>query len=132
MNTQDNTLWQYQNFFRKKRSDIPFLNGTAITDDQKVNLLAATFQNNFTDNFGECFFDILLTSDMARKKSQANQRRKRLDKFPSPDQTPYSKLPPIALVESHHPTPPRPASTPKDNDSIMELAPPSSTNNSRP
>ncbi|GFT13603.1 probable RNA-directed DNA polymerase from transposon X-element [Trichonephila clavipes] len=49
-NAQDNSLWQYQNFFRKKRSDIPSLNGTAITDEQKANLLAVTFQNNFTDN----------------------------------------------------------------------------------
>ncbi|GFV98392.1 hypothetical protein TNCV_623511 [Trichonephila clavipes] len=50
MNTQDNTLWLYQKIFRKKRSDIPSLNGAAITDEQKANLLAATFQNNFTNN----------------------------------------------------------------------------------
>ncbi|GFY70247.1 hypothetical protein TNIN_392701, partial [Trichonephila inaurata madagascariensis] len=68
-----------------------------------------------------------------RKKSQANQHRKRLDKFTSPDRRSYDTLPPIALVESHHPTPPRPASTqPKDNDNIMELTLHSSTNNSRP
>ncbi|GFW91822.1 hypothetical protein TNCV_3400821 [Trichonephila clavipes] len=40
MNTQDNTLWQYQKCFRKKRSDIPSLKGAAITDEQKSNLLA--------------------------------------------------------------------------------------------
>ncbi|GFY13708.1 hypothetical protein TNCV_4960781 [Trichonephila clavipes] len=50
MNTQDNILWQSQKFFRKKRSDVPSLNGAAITDKQKTNLLAASFQNNFTDN----------------------------------------------------------------------------------
>ncbi|GFS50525.1 hypothetical protein TNCV_3197201 [Trichonephila clavipes] len=50
MNTQDNTIWQYQKFFRKKRSDIPSLNDAAITDEQKANLLAETFQSNFTDN----------------------------------------------------------------------------------
>ncbi|GFV09357.1 zinc finger protein [Trichonephila clavipes] len=44
MNTQDNTLWQYQKYFRKKRSDIPSLNNTAITDEQKAELLAETFQ----------------------------------------------------------------------------------------
>ncbi|GFX71537.1 hypothetical protein TNCV_2695251 [Trichonephila clavipes] len=53
MKTQDNTLWQYQKFFRKKLSDIPSLNGAAITDEEKANLLVATFQNNFTDNFSE-------------------------------------------------------------------------------
>ncbi|GFW46412.1 uncharacterized protein TNCV_4811001 [Trichonephila clavipes] len=57
MNTQDNTLWQYQKYFRKKRSDIPSLNNTAITDKQKAELLAETFQSNFTDNIRPANFN---------------------------------------------------------------------------
>ncbi|GFX48763.1 hypothetical protein TNCV_3479471 [Trichonephila clavipes] len=70
---------------------------------------------------------------MARKKSQANQHRKSIDKFTSPDRTSHAILPTISHVESHDPTPPRPASTPPmDNDYFMELTLPSSTNNLRP
>ncbi|GFV45676.1 probable RNA-directed DNA polymerase from transposon X-element [Trichonephila clavipes] len=62
MNTQDNTLWQYQNFFRKKRSDIPSLNNTAITDEQKAELLAKTFQGNFTENIRPTNFNTNIDS----------------------------------------------------------------------
>ncbi|GFS49294.1 putative RNA-directed DNA polymerase from transposon X-element [Trichonephila clavipes] len=68
MNTQDNTLWQYQKYFRKKRSDIPSLNNTAITDKQKTELLAETFQSNFTDNIRPANFntniDVLVTNTL--------------------------------------------------------------------
>ncbi|GFY33007.1 uncharacterized protein TNCV_2877561 [Trichonephila clavipes] len=52
-NTTDNSLWQCQNFFRKKRSNIPNLNshsGIANNDEQKANLLALTFKNNFIES----------------------------------------------------------------------------------
>ncbi|GFX03203.1 hypothetical protein TNCV_1700871 [Trichonephila clavipes] len=69
---------------------------------------------------------------MARKKSQANQHRKRIDKFTSPDRTSHATMRAIAHVESHNPTPSRPASTPAmDKDNFMELTLPPSTNNSR-
>ncbi|GFT00490.1 RNA-directed DNA polymerase from mobile element jockey [Trichonephila clavipes] len=53
LNTTDNTLWQCQKFFRKKRSSIPNLissSGPACSDDQKANLLAITLKDNFTEN----------------------------------------------------------------------------------
>ncbi|GFT16814.1 hypothetical protein TNCV_1334131 [Trichonephila clavipes] len=43
LSTQDNSLWALQKFLKNKRSDIPALNcstGTAVTDDQKANILA--------------------------------------------------------------------------------------------
>ncbi|GFT68091.1 transposable element Tc1 transposase [Trichonephila clavipes] len=53
LNTTDNSLWQCQKFFRKKRSSIPNLissSGHACSDDQKANLLAITLKDNFTEN----------------------------------------------------------------------------------
>ncbi|GFT71618.1 RNA-directed DNA polymerase from mobile element jockey [Trichonephila clavipes] len=53
LNTTDNSLWQCQKFFRKKRSSIPNLissSGPACSDDQKANLLAITLKDNFTEN----------------------------------------------------------------------------------
>ncbi|GFU02569.1 RNA-directed DNA polymerase from mobile element jockey [Trichonephila clavipes] len=53
LNTSDNSLWQCQRFFRKKRSNIPSLtrsSGVANSDDQKANTLASTLQNNFSEN----------------------------------------------------------------------------------
>ncbi|GFS52354.1 probable RNA-directed DNA polymerase from transposon BS [Trichonephila clavipes] len=53
LNTRDNSLWQCQRFFRKKRSNIPSLtssSGVANSDDQKANILASTLQNNFSEN----------------------------------------------------------------------------------
>ncbi|GFX26152.1 probable RNA-directed DNA polymerase from transposon X-element [Trichonephila clavipes] len=50
---QDNSLWQMQKHFRKKRSNIPNLtspSGIASTDEQKANLIANTFTDNFTEN----------------------------------------------------------------------------------
>ncbi|GFS67365.1 RNA-directed DNA polymerase from mobile element jockey [Trichonephila clavipes] len=74
MNTQDNTLWQYQKYFRKKRSDIPSLNNTAITDEQKAELLAETFQDSnfinpnqfgFTKRLSTCHPLLRLTKKIA-------------------------------------------------------------------
>ncbi|GFS97388.1 RNA-directed DNA polymerase from mobile element jockey [Trichonephila clavipes] len=74
MNTQDNTLWQYQKYFRKKRSDIPSLNNTAITDEQKAELLAETFQDSnfinpnqfgFTKRLSTCHPLLRLTEKIA-------------------------------------------------------------------
>ncbi|GFU12820.1 probable RNA-directed DNA polymerase from transposon BS [Trichonephila clavipes] len=53
LETQDNSLWQMQKYFRKKRSDIPNLtgpNGIASNDEQKANLIANTFIDNYTEN----------------------------------------------------------------------------------
>ncbi|GFS64140.1 hypothetical protein TNCV_3945071 [Trichonephila clavipes] len=53
LNTQDNSFWNIQNFFKNKRVDIPALHtasGIAITDDQKANLIAKTLKDNFTEN----------------------------------------------------------------------------------
>ncbi|GFV83592.1 probable RNA-directed DNA polymerase from transposon X-element [Trichonephila clavipes] len=53
LNTTDNSLWQCQKYFRKKRSSVPNLNsssGLACSDDQKANLLAITLKDNFTEN----------------------------------------------------------------------------------
>ncbi|GFX83046.1 hypothetical protein TNCV_5001941 [Trichonephila clavipes] len=53
LNTQDNSLWAVQKFFKNKRSDIPSLHcttGTAITDKQKADILAESILNNFTEN----------------------------------------------------------------------------------
>ncbi|GFX64561.1 probable RNA-directed DNA polymerase from transposon X-element [Trichonephila clavipes] len=50
---QDNSLWQMQKLLRKKRSNIPNLNsssGIASTDEQKANLIANAFTDNFTEN----------------------------------------------------------------------------------
>ncbi|GFX93114.1 RNA-directed DNA polymerase from mobile element jockey [Trichonephila clavipes] len=49
LETQDNSLWRMQKYFRKKRSDIPNLtgpNGIASNDEQKANLIANT--DNYT------------------------------------------------------------------------------------
>ncbi|GFX83029.1 probable RNA-directed DNA polymerase from transposon BS [Trichonephila clavipes] len=53
LETQDNSLWRMQKYFRKKRSDIPNLtgpNGIASNDEQKANLIANTFIDNYTEN----------------------------------------------------------------------------------
>ncbi|GFV61480.1 probable RNA-directed DNA polymerase from transposon X-element [Trichonephila clavipes] len=53
LNTADNSLWGTQKFFKNKRPKIPPLNcasGTAVTDQQKANLLATNIKNNFVEN----------------------------------------------------------------------------------
>ncbi|GFW59883.1 RNA-directed DNA polymerase from mobile element jockey [Trichonephila clavipes] len=53
LNTADNSLWRMQKFFKNKRPKIPPLNcatGTAVTDQQKANLLATNIKNNFVEN----------------------------------------------------------------------------------
>ncbi|GFX02801.1 probable RNA-directed DNA polymerase from transposon X-element [Trichonephila clavipes] len=53
LNTTDNSLWRTQKFFKSKRPKIPPLNcatGTAVTDQQKANLLATNIKNNFIQN----------------------------------------------------------------------------------
>ncbi|GFW84556.1 probable RNA-directed DNA polymerase from transposon X-element [Trichonephila clavipes] len=53
LETQDNSLWHMQKYFRKKRSDIPNLtgpNGIASNDEQKANLIANTLIDNYTEN----------------------------------------------------------------------------------
>ncbi|GFW98318.1 RNA-directed DNA polymerase from mobile element jockey [Trichonephila clavipes] len=53
LNTADNSLWRTQKFFKNKRPKIPPLNcatGTAVTDQQKANLLATNMKNNFVEN----------------------------------------------------------------------------------
>ncbi|GFX65633.1 probable RNA-directed DNA polymerase from transposon X-element [Trichonephila clavipes] len=53
LNTQDNSLWHTQKCFRKNRLTIPNLNyscGIASKDDQKANLIANTFEDNYTEN----------------------------------------------------------------------------------
>ncbi|GFV46664.1 RNA-directed DNA polymerase from mobile element jockey, partial [Trichonephila clavipes] len=53
LNAQDNSLWAVQKFLKNKRSDIPPLNcstGTAVTDNQKANILAESILDNFTEN----------------------------------------------------------------------------------
>ncbi|GFX23374.1 RNA-directed DNA polymerase from mobile element jockey [Trichonephila clavipes] len=57
LNTRDNSLWQCQKFFRKKRSNIPSLSsssGVANSDEQKANTLASTLKNNFSENKRPC------------------------------------------------------------------------------
>ncbi|GFW18047.1 RNA-directed DNA polymerase from mobile element jockey [Trichonephila clavipes] len=47
------SLWRTQKFFKCKRPKIPPLNcatGTAVTDQQKANLLATNIKNNFIGN----------------------------------------------------------------------------------
>ncbi|GFY28223.1 hypothetical protein TNCV_4395571 [Trichonephila clavipes] len=89
MNTQDNTLWQHQKYFRKKRSDIPSLNNTAITDEQKAELLAETFQSNFTDNIRPANFntniDALVTNTLENF-------------FTNPPSTPITPTDPIEII----------------------------------
>ncbi|GFV49204.1 probable RNA-directed DNA polymerase from transposon X-element [Trichonephila clavipes] len=53
LNTTDNSLWRTQKFFKNKRPKIPPLNcatGTAVTDQQKANLLATNIKYNFIEN----------------------------------------------------------------------------------
>ncbi|GFV75495.1 RNA-directed DNA polymerase from mobile element jockey [Trichonephila clavipes] len=53
LNTADNSLWRTQRFFKNKRLKIPSLNcatGTAVTDQQKANLLVTNIKNNFVEN----------------------------------------------------------------------------------
>ncbi|GFY00238.1 RNA-directed DNA polymerase from mobile element jockey [Trichonephila clavipes] len=53
LETQENCLWQMQKHFRKKRSNIPNLTsptGIANNDEQKANLIANTFIDNYTEN----------------------------------------------------------------------------------
>ncbi|GFT96070.1 probable RNA-directed DNA polymerase from transposon BS [Trichonephila clavipes] len=89
MNTQDNTLWQYQKYFRKKRPNMPSLNNTAITDEQKAELLAKTFQSNFTDNKRPANFntniDALVTNTLENF-------------FSNPPPTPITPTDPIEII----------------------------------
>ncbi|GFS92051.1 hypothetical protein TNCV_1190391 [Trichonephila clavipes] len=52
LNTLDNSSWQCQEFFRKKRSNIPslFSSGVANSDEQKANILVLTLKENFAEN----------------------------------------------------------------------------------
>ncbi|GFW79516.1 putative RNA-directed DNA polymerase from transposon X-element [Trichonephila clavipes] len=53
LNTADNSLWRTQRFFKNRRPKIPPPNcatGTAVTDQQKANLLATNIKNNFVEN----------------------------------------------------------------------------------
>ncbi|GFW58230.1 hypothetical protein TNCV_2634041 [Trichonephila clavipes] len=53
LETQDNSLWHTQKHFRKNRSNIPNLNcssGIASNDEEKANLIANTFVDNYTEN----------------------------------------------------------------------------------
>ncbi|GFV71241.1 hypothetical protein TNCV_2429881 [Trichonephila clavipes] len=53
LETQDNSLRQMKKHFRKKRSNIPNLtssSGIASNDEQKANLIANTFIDNYTEN----------------------------------------------------------------------------------
>ncbi|GFW97558.1 uncharacterized protein TNCV_880551 [Trichonephila clavipes] len=53
LDTQDNSLWRMQKNFRKPRSAIPNLNcssGIASNDEQKANLIANSFDDNYTKN----------------------------------------------------------------------------------
>ncbi|GFX45672.1 hypothetical protein TNCV_1422561 [Trichonephila clavipes] len=53
LNTADNSLWRTQRFFKSKRPKIPPLKcatDTAVTDQQKANLLATNIKNNFVGN----------------------------------------------------------------------------------
>ncbi|GFY08575.1 probable RNA-directed DNA polymerase from transposon X-element [Trichonephila clavipes] len=53
LNTADNSLCRTRKFFKNKRPKIPPLNcatGTAVTDQQKANLLATNIKNNFVEN----------------------------------------------------------------------------------
>ncbi|GFT94512.1 probable RNA-directed DNA polymerase from transposon X-element [Trichonephila clavipes] len=53
LNTTDNSLWRTQRFFKKIKDPKSFLStGTAVTDQQKANLLATNLKNNFIEN--EC------------------------------------------------------------------------------
>ncbi|GFV74347.1 probable RNA-directed DNA polymerase from transposon X-element [Trichonephila clavipes] len=89
MNTQDNTLWQYQNYFRKKRSDIPSLNNTAITDEQKAELLAETFQSNFTDNIRPANFNTNIDALVTKMLENF---------FSNPPSTPITPTDPIEII----------------------------------
>ncbi|GFV94215.1 probable RNA-directed DNA polymerase from transposon X-element [Trichonephila clavipes] len=64
---QDNSLWQMQKHFRKKRSNIPNLtspSGIASTDEQKANLIANTFIDNYTENKRPGNFTTNIDSDV--------------------------------------------------------------------
>ncbi|GFU22701.1 hypothetical protein TNCV_762781 [Trichonephila clavipes] len=53
LETQNYSLWRIQKHFRKKRSNIPNLtssSGIASNDEQKANLIANTFVDNYTEN----------------------------------------------------------------------------------
>ncbi|GFW78359.1 probable RNA-directed DNA polymerase from transposon X-element [Trichonephila clavipes] len=59
LNAQDNSLWAVQKFLKNKRSDIPILNcstGTAVTDNQKANILTESILDNFTE-----ILDLIMT-----------------------------------------------------------------------
>ncbi|GFW65419.1 hypothetical protein TNCV_4410271 [Trichonephila clavipes] len=53
LSTHKTIVWVVQKFLKNKRSDIPPLNcstGTAVTDNQKANILAESILTNFTEN----------------------------------------------------------------------------------
>ncbi|GFU39655.1 hypothetical protein TNCV_2802581 [Trichonephila clavipes] len=67
LNTQDNSFWNIQNFFKNKRVDIPALHtasGVAITDEQKANLIVNTLKDNFTENTRPADFSNSIDSDV--------------------------------------------------------------------
>ncbi|GFW46957.1 RNA-directed DNA polymerase from mobile element jockey [Trichonephila clavipes] len=67
LETQNNSLWQMQKHFRKKRSNIPNLtssNGIASTDEQKANLIANTFIDNYTENKRQGNYTTNIDSDV--------------------------------------------------------------------
>ncbi|GFS76681.1 probable RNA-directed DNA polymerase from transposon X-element [Trichonephila clavipes] len=52
LETQDNSLWHTQKHFSKKRSNIPkliYASGIASNDEQKANLIANNFEDNYTE-----------------------------------------------------------------------------------
>ncbi|GFV45909.1 hypothetical protein TNCV_2322671 [Trichonephila clavipes] len=90
LNTQDNSLWHTQKCFRKKRSTIPNLNyssGIASNDDQKANLIANTFEDNYTENKRPEKFSTNIDSDVTNT----------LENFLSTP--PHTSIPPTDPVE---------------------------------
>ncbi|GFV94754.1 hypothetical protein TNCV_3864771 [Trichonephila clavipes] len=67
LNTQDNSLWCTQKYIRKTRSAIPNLNsssGIANNDEQKANLIANSFEDNYTENKRPGSFKTNIDSDV--------------------------------------------------------------------
>ncbi|GFY50976.1 hypothetical protein TNIN_315141 [Trichonephila inaurata madagascariensis] len=108
-----------------------FLHSPTGHERSKVDALLASLplKATRTPSLGLAMFG----APISQEKSQANQHSKIIYEFTSSDRTSHAILPPFTHVESHNPTPPRPASTPPmDKDSIMDLTLPPSTNTSRP
>ncbi|GFX02455.1 DUF4817 domain-containing protein [Trichonephila clavipes] len=67
LDSQDNSLWNMNKIFKRKRTDVPALNtasGVAITDDQKTNPIANTLKDNFTENHRPSNFNTTIDSDV--------------------------------------------------------------------